>query len=183
MAGKAHDPAFNEPRQVQIQGHKFGVREISWPSARRKAMAIKDLMVQIKEKNPDVKLADLDTVDKMLSVVFKCIDELMDGSADLVEAIVMESAGLSEEEISDLPLCVFIELVGEVIEAQAPVIVAFLALERKLRRLDLGAKPSKAAAPQPSVGTLPISPASASTTRKRSDSAGHKSAKSSGRTN
>ena len=180
MAGKAHDPAFNEPRQVQIHGRTFGGREIPWTSARRKMMAIKDLLVQIKEKNPDVQLAELDTVDKMLSVVFKCIDELMEGSAELIEMVVTESAGLSEEEISDLPLSVFIELVGEVIEAQAPVIAAFLALQGKLKRLDLGAK--KPIATQSSAGSLPVSPVAASAGKRPAASLGRKSTSTSAQT-
>lgn len=169
MAETKTDPIFNEACNVEIGGRKFGVRELSYRSARRSVLAIHDLVLAFKKANPDVKLSELDSGDKLVDALVNSLRELLSESADILSAMMAESTGLGAEEIDDLPLSSYMRLLAEVVRAQAPVIQAFLSLEETVREVWAqrpgGNGPASPITPQ-RLKSSPASPVSGSVPKK-----------------
>lgn len=164
MAGKTTDPIFNEPQKVEISGRTFDIRELSYRSARGSVLAIHDLVLAFKKANPEMKLSELDSGDKLVDALVNSLRDMIEETAEILERLVCESAGIEQEALEKMPFSMYVELVGHVARAQAPVVQAFLSLDGALRELwgnrQIRGGNGPAPAPKPTPPKRKSSPAS-----------------------
>ena len=143
------DQVLNQPVKVDLgPGCKFKVKEMSWGAARDNARRIHELVMKIRDANPGVNWDAL-SVDTMVEVIFNSFQHIIESAADLWEDIMVAATGEDRERFKDLPLGIFIQLSGEVLEAQKGAIEAFLSVRETAKGLGLAGGGNKTPQTEP----------------------------------
>ena len=126
------EKVLNIGEPIDLSGRKVHIREISWLSIKRHLRALYDLLIKIRDENPEFNWTEV-KVEGALETVFRSTMTAFEGVADEVEAILSESSALTKEEIEGLTASDFTKLLRAFLEQHATVIKDFFDLRAMIR--------------------------------------------------
>lgn len=151
----AIDPIWNDPDPILIRGNKFVCREVPYPLLRGMLKRLGTVLSKLKGFRDGQGTASPEAA---TAVAASSLPELLEDAANEVEAIVLESTGITIEVLQGMPAGAYLELATKVLEGQKAVIEGFFGLGRVIEEL-FGAPEatngsSRPGSSQPSLGEV-----------------------------
>lgn len=119
------DPIWNDPDPVLIRGNKFVCREVPYPLLRGMLKRLGTVLSKLKGFRDGQGIASPEAA---TAVAASSLPELLEDAANEIEAIVLESTGITVEVLQRMPAGAYLELATKVLEGQKAVVAGFFGL-------------------------------------------------------